>query len=61
MIFVKVLEFIGLMFVTFILNCFALASADYEEDGEKFTCTPTIWFLFTVILESVIVFVILNR
>ena len=58
---ITILEFIGLLFVTFLVNVFMLGSITNDNKSEENKYKISMWFIFTIVFESVLIFVALLK
>jgi hypothetical protein len=59
---ITILEFIGLLFVTFLVNVFMLGSITNDNRrSEENKYKISMWFIFTIIFESVLIFITLLK
>lgn len=58
---ITTLEFIGLLFVTFLVNVFMLGSVTNDSKSEENKYKISMWFIFTIVFESVLIFITLLK
>lgn len=58
---ITILEFIGLLFVTFLVNVFMLGSVTDDNKTEENRYKISMWFIFTIVFESVLIFITLLK
>lgn len=58
---ITILEFIGLLFVTFLVNVFMLGSITNDNKAEETKYKISMWFIFTIVFESVLIFITLLK
>lgn len=58
---ITILEFIGLLFVTFLVNVFMLGSITNDNRSEENKYKISMWFIFTIVFESVLIFITLLK
>lgn len=58
---ITILEFIGLLFVTFLVNVFMLGSVTDDNKAEENRYKISMWFIFTIVFESVLIFITLLK
>ena len=58
---ITILEFIGLLFVTFLVNVFMLGSVTNDSKSEENKYKISMWFIFTIVFESVLIFIALLK
>lgn len=58
---ITILEFIGLLFVTFLVNVFMLGSVTNDGKSEENKYKISMWFIFTIVFESVLIFITLLK
>lgn len=58
---ITILEFIGLLFVTFLVNVFMLGSVTNDNKSEENKYKISMWFIFTIVFESVLIFITLLK
>jgi hypothetical protein len=58
---ITILEFIGLLFVTFLVNVFMLGSITNDNKSEENRYKISMWFIFTIVFESVLIFITLLK
>lgn len=58
---ITILEFIGLLFVTFLVNVFMLGSVTDDSKVEENRYKISMWFIFTIVFESVLIFITLLK
>lgn len=58
---ITILEFIGLLFVTFLVNVFMLGSVTNDSKSEENKYKISMWFIFTIVFESVLIFITLLK
>lgn len=58
---ITILEFIGLLFVTFLVNVFMLGSIANDNKSEENKYKISMWFIFTIVFESILIFITLLK